>query len=133
MISWHLKLCVYFGIKIKFTDVKNVCALLITKIWWKYFRFFSGYDVWLNNIRGNTYSKNHSTYDSCVSCSSFWEFRWSFKLPQITKVTRVGLTISRLGKVPRAHKEKCGLRRSRMRKKGPMKHIILRKFFVQQI
>jgi hypothetical protein len=39
-------------------------------------RSFSGYDVWLNNIRGNTYSKNHTKYDSCVSCGDFWEFRY---------------------------------------------------------
>ncbi|XP_026470060.1 lipase 3-like [Ctenocephalides felis] len=34
----------------------------------------SGYDVWLGNARGNTYSKNHVSYS--VEDDNFWEFSW---------------------------------------------------------
>ena len=33
-----------------------------------------GYDVWLGNTRGNTYSKNHVHLDPCSSCAEFWDF-----------------------------------------------------------
>ncbi|CAB3373680.1 Hypothetical predicted protein [Cloeon dipterum] len=38
-----------------------------------YFLFNNGYDIWMGNYRGNTYSKNH-TYLSTESSSKFWEF-----------------------------------------------------------
>lgn len=34
----------------------------------------AGYDVWMPNIRGNTYSRNHTYLDTCGSCSEFWDF-----------------------------------------------------------
>ena len=33
-----------------------------------------GYDVWLGNTRGNTYSRNHTYLDTCSSCPEFWSF-----------------------------------------------------------
>ena len=33
-----------------------------------------GYDVWMINIRGNSYSKNHQWLDVCPTCSEFWAF-----------------------------------------------------------
>ncbi|XP_059483958.1 uncharacterized protein LOC132201649 [Neocloeon triangulifer] len=38
-----------------------------------YFLFDNGYDIWMGNARGNTYSKNH-TYLSVESNSKFWDF-----------------------------------------------------------
>ena len=35
-----------------------------------------GYDVWMGNTRGNTYSKNHIHLDPCFSCPDFWDFGW---------------------------------------------------------
>ena len=34
----------------------------------------AGYDVWMPNVRGNKYSKNHVTYDSCPTCKEYWSF-----------------------------------------------------------
>ena len=36
--------------------------------------FYLGYDVWMVNTRGNTYSKNHTTFDTCSDCPDFWSF-----------------------------------------------------------
>ena len=35
---------------------------------------FQGYDVWMGNTRGNTYSRNHVSFDPCSSCPDFWSF-----------------------------------------------------------
>lgn len=34
----------------------------------------AGYDVWMGNTRGNTYSKAHVNLDTCSRCKEFWDF-----------------------------------------------------------
>ncbi|CAH1117581.1 unnamed protein product [Phaedon cochleariae] len=34
-----------------------------------------GYDVWMGNVRGNKYSRNHSVFDPDTD-SRFWQFSW---------------------------------------------------------
>ncbi len=36
----------------------------------------AGFDVWMGNTRGNTWSKAHESLDSCHNCTRFWEFSW---------------------------------------------------------
>ena len=35
-----------------------------------------GYDVWLGNSRGNTYSCNHVSLDPWKNEKKFWDFDW---------------------------------------------------------
>ncbi len=34
----------------------------------------AGYDVWLSNVRGNTWSHGHSELDVCPNCTRYWRF-----------------------------------------------------------
>ena len=36
----------------------------------------AGYDVWLGNYRGNTYSRNHSFLNPDNQRDGFWDFTW---------------------------------------------------------
>ena len=35
-----------------------------------------GFDVWVGNTRGNTYSRNHITLDPDVDKRQFWDYEW---------------------------------------------------------
>lgn len=35
-----------------------------------------GYDVWMGNARGNTWSRRHEDYDPNKFLSKFWDFSW---------------------------------------------------------
>lgn len=35
----------------------------------------AGYDVWLTNTRGNSYSRNHVTLNPAENPEKFWDFR----------------------------------------------------------
>lgn len=36
----------------------------------------AGYDVWMNNSRGNTYSRKHLMWDPDVDKTEYWNFDW---------------------------------------------------------
>lgn len=37
----------------------------------------AGFDVWLGNARGNTYSRRHVKYDPDKDKKAFWDFRYA--------------------------------------------------------
>lgn len=39
-----------------------------------YYFYNRGFDIWLANVRGNTFSRNHTTLDP--DGAEFWKFSW---------------------------------------------------------
>lgn len=37
----------------------------------------AGYDVWLGNVRGNSYSRAHVKYSPNLQTREFWTFRYT--------------------------------------------------------
>ena len=60
-------------------------GLLCTADWWivnqaenapAFIAARAGYDVWLGNQRGNTYSRMHTTLDPDVDKKQYWDFSY---------------------------------------------------------
>ena len=39
-----------------------------------YFSCILGYDVWMMNIRGTSYSRKHLKLEDCINCDKYWNF-----------------------------------------------------------
>ena len=39
-----------------------------------YFPCILGYDVWMMNIRGTSYSRKHLKLEDCINCDKYWNF-----------------------------------------------------------